>query len=519
MSRLGYSIKNAKISFLFTLALSLVNFFSRSVFLDTLGENLVGLSALAISYIGMLNLMELGISTAVAQALYQPLFKKQQREITEIVSLFGYLFRWVGIALVGGGLIFSAFIPKIFEDDIALGLDLRLIYLAFFSFLFTTLLSYWVNYKQNLLVANQKGYKVNVLIGTCQIVKTLAQMAGLIYLDMGYVAWLGLEILFGVVFSVWLEVVVRREYPWLRASVRQGRAVRKKYGNIFANVKRIFSHKIGTFVLQQSDPIIIQLLMGVASVAYYTNYTLLTSRVTTLIAGALSNSYAGVGDLIQEGNRQKTKSVFWQFNALYFWIGGIVAFGFFVLIVPLLPIWLKDSDKYVVYSNWVIGILAFNLFVSIIRQTAQYFLNGYGLFQDVWASWCEAGLNIAVSLTAGYYYGIVGVVAGTAVSTSLFVVIWKPIFLFRKGFREPSLAYWLTFGKLLLTLAAAIAASYWLFADVLRLPEATDWSSWLVQAAVLTLLYTTLSGAMLWCVSSGMRALVRVGLGLVKKKK
>lgn len=514
MSRISYSVKNVKVSLVFYMLVLLLNFFSRRVFLETLGNELVGLSETVMGYIGFLNLAEMGISVAIANVLYAPLFRGDREQVTELVSLLGWLFRLVGILIGVLGLIFAAFIPWIFAKDIAGGLDPGLIYAAYFTFLTTTLLSYLVNYKQNLLMADQKGYAVTKVLNLCLILKVLLQMALLKWAGAGYLTWLALEVLFGVVFAVWLEAVVRRIYPWLRSSAVRGRGLVKQYREVFAGVRRIFAHRIAGFLLVQSDKLIISQLLSLSMVTFYTNYSTIINRVTTFITGTLQNSYAGVGNLVAEGDSKKIRLVFWQFNAMYFWMAGILAFAFYELIDPFIVLWLP-AERYEIFSRPVVLMLVGTLFIGIVRQTVQYFLNAYGLYHDVWAAWTEAGLNVVISIWACVHYGVAGVIAGTLVSTGLIVILWRPIFLYRRGFRTSSLEYWITILKYM----AIIAASWLLVGWVVSLgwlPSTKNWGGWLVSALVVPTLYAVVCGGAMYFCSRGMRAFVKLMTDLAK---
>ena len=512
MSRVKHSIKNAKVSLVFYVLLLVLNFFSRRVFIDVLGNELVGLSSTVISYIGFLNLAELGIAVAIINALYLPIFNKNKEEISDLISLFGYLFRWIGVVIGAAGIIFSLFIPLIFRTD---GISMPVIYAAFYTFLTLTLLSYLVNYKQNLLIASQKNYVVTKVMNISLMAKILLQMALLKWFDAGYVTWLALELVFGVVFSIWLEMEIRREYPWLETSVRRGREIRRKRPAIFKNVKRVFSHKLASFVLIQSDPIIISQLASLTMVTYYTNYAMIMQRIVQVISGSLTSNYAGVGNLIAENNKPKIKLVFWQFNAMYFWIAGISCFAFYHLITPFIPIWLGDMGH--ILPEPVLVAMVVTLFFSIIRQTGQYFVNGYGLFGDMWASWTEAGLNLAISITAGIYYGIFGIVLGTAISTGLMVLFWRPYYLYTRGFGESWIEYLATLAKFLIMLAVS-----WVLVSLAVspgwLPDSGNFVGWLINAVVITILFAVVSGILLYLTSQGMKDFVRLWRDIFRKR-
>lgn len=510
MNRLKYSIKNAKVALLFYLFLLVLNFFSRRVFIDSLGNDLVGLTAAVQSYIGMLNLADLGISAAITALLYAPLYAADQRKITEIVSIYGYLFRWVGIAIGVGGIILSLFLPMLFAGD---GVDMWAVYAAFYAFLTTTLLSYLVNYKQNLLVANQKNYVVVTILNTTTITKTIIQIVLLKWFGCGFVTWLALEICSAVAFAIWLEIRINREYPWLRTNIRAGRKLLSQYPEATRNIKRVFSHKIAGFVVQQSGPIVVQLIMGVAMVTYYTNYTIIVARLTQLVVGTLLSNFAGVGHLIAEGNKPKIKLVFWQLNAMYFWIGGVVAFGFCTFVSPLMTLWIPGTH---VFDSTVVMLMSANLYIHIIRQPVGYYVNGYSLFGDTAAAWVEASVNLSISITFGIMYGIIGVVAGTAISTFLIVILWRSHYLYTRGFGEQSGAeFWLTLGKYIAILAivwfGAVELNLWLFGT------AESWSELFIYAPTITLIMAVIYAAALWLTSRGMRDFARLVRNILTK--
>lgn len=512
-SRIDLTLKNARWTIVFSVVLLFLNFFSRSVFIDYLGSELVGLTSVIISYVGFLNLAELGIGVAITQALYKPVFDDDKKKISQIVSLIGYLFRWVGIAIAGGGLVLACFMPTIFENS---SLALFDIFFAFFAFLFTTLLSYFANYKQTIIVATQRSYAVTKIQNTVMVAKVCLQMAVLLWLNGGYVAWLVIEMAFGVVYAVWLESYIKRHYGWLKTSIKDGKAVAKTEKGIFKNVKNIFSQRLASMILVQSDNIVIQNVISVVQVTYFTNYTMLIQRVTQLITNTLGNSHASVGNLVASNDHAKQKLVFWQYNALFFFVGGVVAFGFFEFINPFIDLWLKDK---MLYSDIIVGLLAFNLFVGIIRRPNDYFLNAYGLFADVWAAWTEMSLNLALSIILAINYGVIGVVIGTAISTGLTVFLWKPYYLYSRGFKGrlgSLIAYWRDIVKYILIIIVSALAVHLLGTCIFL--STNSWISLLIRGITLCSAFAILSFSLMWLTSLGMKSLAKLSWGIIKKR-
>ena len=112
-SRVSKSLLNARINLIFYLLTLLLSFFSRKIFLDTLGADFVGLTGTLQNLLGFLNLAELGIGASIGYVLYKPLFDKNQEKVNEIISVFGYLYRNIGLVILVTGIILSCFLPLI----------------------------------------------------------------------------------------------------------------------------------------------------------------------------------------------------------------------------------------------------------------------------------------------------------------------------------------------------------------------------------------------------------------------
>ena len=76
------------------------------------------------------------------------------------------------------------------------------------------------------------------------------------------------------------------------------------------------------------------------------------------------------------------------------------------------------------------------------RGVVDMFNHAHGLYADTWSAWAELILNVGITLIAGYFYGIIGILLGKIVSVFLIVVFWKPYYLFASGFKLPISVYW-----------------------------------------------------------------------------
>lgn len=250
-SRVKKTLLNARVNLIFYFLTLVLSFFSRKIFLDCLGADFMGLTGTLSNLLGFLNLAELGIGGAIGYVLYKPLFDHDESKINEIISVFGYLYRWIGFVILGAGCLIACFLPLIFPNT---QFDLGLIYFAYFSFLISSLIGYFANYKQTLLGADQKNYVVTAYFQTATLMKTLIQMASAYYTG-NYYLWVIIELVFGVIYSVILNWKINQVYPWLNSEVRQGRLLFKKYPEVMKYTKQLFVHKLGGFFQFQITPL------------------------------------------------------------------------------------------------------------------------------------------------------------------------------------------------------------------------------------------------------------------------
>ena len=177
--RVHKSMLNAKVNLIFYFLTIFLSFFSRKIFLDCLGTEFIGLTGTLGNILRYLNLAELGIGSCVSFFLYKPLEQNNREQIIEIMSVFRYLYRIIGLVILASGCLISLAFPWIFQN---VSFGIGLVYFSFFSFLGSSLIQYFINYRQLLLAADQKNYIVSAYLQTTQLFKTIVQ----IYLSYTY---------------------------------------------------------------------------------------------------------------------------------------------------------------------------------------------------------------------------------------------------------------------------------------------------------------------------------------------
>lgn len=434
-SRVKKSLLNARINLICYFISLAVAFFTRKILLDRLGTEFIGFTGTLQSLLGFLNMAELGVSSAIGYVLYKHIFDDDHSKINEIISVFGYLYRCIGLFIIGAGVILSLFLPMIFPNT---DFSWRVIYLGYYSYLVSSLLTYFANYKMTLLSADQRNYEVMGYYQTVVSMKMLMQMA-LAYFVCSFSLFLVTELVFGILYSIVLNMRIRKVYPWLQADVKIGKRLFKKYPEIGKYTKQLFVHKIGSFVQSQVTPFLIYSYVTLPMVAVYGNYTLIIQKLQGLLGSVLDSTNAGVGNLISQGNQNIIYRTYKELLSFRAFCAGYFSIITYTFINPLISIWL---GKQYMLDDYIVFLIIAQLYLSIQRGVNDQFLFGYGLFYDTWAPIVESIIFVLVAILGGTLWGLCGVLMGPIISIISIVYIWKPIFLFRRGFKKGVWRYW-----------------------------------------------------------------------------
>ena len=499
-SRTYNSLRNSIVALVFYIVNLLLQFVSRKVFLDYLGEELLGLNSTINSILQFLNIAEMGVGTAVACTLYVPLKENDQDAINDIVSLHGWLYRNIAGVILVGAVVLMCFFPLIFAKT---SLPIGYSYLTFAVLLFGSLLGYFVNYRQVLLSASQQEYKVQLSYKMMMLLKIAIQVIILKYCHLGYVYWIVVEALFAIIAAICLNFTIRKSFPVLRTYKSKGSILRKKYPSVTTKITQLFFHKIGTFALSQMSPIVIYTYTSLQMVAKYGNYMLVVMGLTQLLIAMFDGLSASVGNLVAENNIDKTIRIFRELFSVRFVLVSTFAVVLFLLMEPFISLWV--GYEFVLNTRTLLFIVVI-FFLNTIRHVVDSFIHAYGLFGDIWAPVIEASLNIGLSFLIGYFMGLDGVLLGVIISLFIIIFLWKPYYLFSRGLKVSIWLYVRMYAKHLLVLLFSVAIFY--FAVYQWSSRVECWQDFLLNGMYLTMSLLVILGFSTLVVEQGMRDFV-----------
>lgn len=505
------SLKNAQVAMFYYVIQLIVGFWSRKVFFDYLGGELVGLDTTAGNLLGMLNLAELGIGMSVGYFLYKPLFEGDTVTINRIVALQGWIYRRIAFVIMAAAAVMMMFFPVIFaKADVPVWCP----YATFGVMLYGSLLGYFINFKSIVLSADQKNYKVSRVTQGASILFKVIVLLVLPHTDYPFLWYLGMNF-FGSTFGcVWLCCVLKKEYPWLSTSGINGREVLRERPEVMKKTGQIFVHNVSAMILYQICPLLMYKFTSLTIIAYYGNYLVIIGKLKAIVGMAFSSTGAAIGTLIAEGDRKKLVRTFWELVDSRLCISWIVLFSLYVLVEPFVSVWL---GKQYLLPHIVLALMLINESVSINRVTVDSFLFGNGQFKDIWAPICEGGMTFVFSFWFGGMWGIAGVILGIIAAQFFILGIWKPYFLFTAGLKLPWQSYFIPYTKRILLVAACAAGYYYLF-GLYDFSVIDGYLSWSLHAVVVFLVIAVSLGTVFYAATPGTRDFAKRIRGIVLKR-
>lgn len=434
------AFKNLQVNSIFYITTLILSFIGRRIFLKAFGSDFIGLTVTIGDLLGFLNIAELGVSLAISYILYTPILENDREQIAKLLGILRKLYRKIGVFILCAGLVIAFLMPWIFKKTV---IGFHLIYYTYFVYLSISLIGYFLNYRITLLMADQKQYVITAYLQGIRILKVLFQFLILSIYPNPFV-WLTIELFFEVIYSITINRRIQTEYPWLGNGDSKLDLSVKDFPEIVVKIRQLFVHKISAFVAFQTDQFLIYAFVDLTMTTIYNNYMMVLLRGGDAINMMFNGIQASVGNLIAEKNSLKSYRIFKQLFVLRFFLGSCLILGLYYGITPFVILWL---GKEYLLSHSILYMILVVVFISQIRQPVDIFISGYGLFQDTWAPIVEILLNLGISVIGGYYWGIKGIVLGTIVSFICILLLWKPYFLFIKGFRLSLKEYWVPFIK------------------------------------------------------------------------
>lgn len=429
---------NFTVNFVMLLVSIVPLFILRKVFLDTLGSDFLGLSALFTSLIGLLSLADLGISTAIIYALYKPFAEKDYEKIMGYIHYYTKFYQAVGLIIFVFGIALLPFFPLFINGEIAVQ-DAQLYFLIA---LVNTIITYFFSAKFSLLIVAQEGYRITLASTTSIVLTAMIQMVAL-YLYQNFYIFLLIQLVINLIYLIAITIYINKRFAW--QSGINGTIEISEKRKLKKNIKALFIHKVGEYGVFGTDNLLISYFVNIVSVGIYNSYYMVIAVAMKLVHSAFNGITASIGNLLIAEEKEIVFAIHKKLFFFNFWIASFLAISMFNTIQQFILLWLGDSQ----YLNTLtISIILLNVYITLMRVSVEKFKEAGGLYQqDQYSAIIEAVINLVFSIILVQYMGLPGIFLGTLIS-NFTVVFWvKPKMVYKYIFQEKLRIYFIMYFK------------------------------------------------------------------------
>ena len=391
----------------------------------------------------MLSIAELGLGSAIIYNMYKPIANKDKEKIKSLMKFYKKCYSIIIIVMLAIGLIVSIFLKQIVGET----QTIQNLYLLYFLFLTDVIFSYTIAYKRSIIYANQEEYLTNIVHLIYLVVMNGLQILFL-YLTHNYCVFLIIKLVCRILENVLVNIIANKKYPYIKE--KDVKELDKEIkDDIIKNIKALFFHKIAGFIVSSTDTILISVFFeGLVTVAYYSNYNLVLSAITTILNQFLLSATASIGDLLTENNKERNYEIYKKLNFLNFVIFIIGATGMACAIEPFITIFF--GEQYIL-SKFILISLILKFFIQGMRRPLMAFKEAAGIFYvDRFVPILESIVNLVASIILLKICGLAGIFLGTAVSSLVILLYSYPKYVYRPIFNKRLKDYYLEFIKTIL---------------------------------------------------------------------
>ncbi len=427
---------------------TILGFLCRMVFVRYLAEDYLGVNGLFTNVIAMLSLAELGVGGAIVYALYKPLAEHDEGKIASLVQFYGKAYRIIGIVVAGIGTLLIPFLDFIIQSPPNIQ---ESIYLLYVINLFNTASTYFFSYRSSLIIAAQQNYIVTGLNYLVTIVQSILQMIAL-RVTHNYLFYLLIQTAGTFLYNVMVSKIAVVKFPYIKNKNIEplSKSERKK---IFENIRDLMFYKVSGLLVNSTDNILITYFKGLSAAGITSNYTLLTTTLTSLLGQVFNGLTASIGNHNVTQSNEKRYEMFSFINMMNFWIFGWASLGIVFCSSDLVQ--LCFGEKYVL-SNEIPIILAVNFYTVGMMNAIWTYKHTMGLFYYGRLLQIVTGiLNIIFSIALGNIWGVFGILLATFFARLCTNLWYDPYAVFVHGFGKSPLKYLIKYVYYLVVLGIA----------------------------------------------------------------
>lgn len=429
-SRTKNAVRNIFSGFFNRIIMMVFLFIIRTVIIKTLGSEYLGINSLFTSILQVLNLAELGFSSAIVYSMYKPIAEKDNKTICALMNLYKKIYTIIGIVILTVGICIMPFLKYLIKGSYPADINL---YVVFALYLINTSFTYFLfAYKSAILVANQRSDITNNVLTFTSLIQYILQII-VLFITRNYYMFMIANIITTALNNIIVAIIAKKQYPEISCQGEVNEEIKK---DLKKRTSGLMINKICQTTRNSLDSIFISAFLGLNMVAIYNNYYTIMSAVVNVFGIMINAIIAGVGNSIVTESKEKNYKDMNKFNFMYMWLVGLSTICLLCLYQPFMKVWMGDSMLLPFGMVILFCIYFYALKMGDIRAV---YSDAKGLWwENRYRAIAESIANVVLNFVLGKIWGIYGIIIATLISLVIINYIYGSQILFKYYFTQVS---------------------------------------------------------------------------------
>lgn len=466
------SLRNITVGLMYRAVGLLLPFVIRAIMINVLGIEYLGLNSLFSAILNVLNLAEFGFAGAITFQMYEPAAAKDTERLSQLLSIYKKIYCLIGCVILIMGLVILPLIPRLISGSYPVEINIHIVYLVYLS---NTVLSYLMfAYRTSLFAAFQR-LDIQNLISAVVMISMYITQAALLLVSRSYYVFIAAMPVFTVLNNSFVYSITKRNFPEIDA---KRKILKSDRDIVMRKAVAMLGHKLNYVIVSSADSLVISSFLGLNVLAMYSNYFTILSAVIGIVDIVIQSLLPSVGNLLVEGNFERTYRTFRILSFVQFWLVGWCCVCLVCLYQPFMIMWMGEN---MLLDYAVVVLLAAYFFSYKGRAVILLFKDAAGMWnEDFIKPYITASVNITLNLLLVRVIGIYGVVLSTIFSFAVISYPWETQVVMRKIVRKPMKRYVImTLKYIIQTILFAMICF-----GICRLVIADGWGCFILKTAV-----------------------------------
>ena len=376
------------------------------VMIGAFGSAVYGATTSIAQFLSYISLLEGGIGSVARGAMYGPLARKDDTQLSKVYHTAKGFFQKVGLIFIVYAVVLSFCYYDIADvEDLNRGTTTLLVLAISLS----TVANYMMGFADlTLLNAGQRPYLFNITITVTNLLNTaLIVLLAMIGADVVVVKLVS-SLVF-IVRPLVYSYFVKKYYDLPKAG-KDPSALSQKWSGL--------GQHIAYFLHTNTDIVLLTLFADLKVVAVYSVYRLVATSIWN-IASAFSGGMESVfGEMIAKEEHRALRAAYDRYKIMLTAVSVVLFGSAVVLILPFIKLYtagITDAD----YIKPLFGVLILlaEAVNCVVLPCSSLPVSANRLKQTRWGAYCEAAINISLSLVLIWWDPLLGVAIGTLTAT------------------------------------------------------------------------------------------------------